>query len=149
MRNWYEHLATFGPVGYLPLPGTMGSLVSFPFVYLVHYFLTSFFVYGASVAILFIISVNVINRALITLNRTNDPSEIVLDEYIGLLITFWGIPFTIKWGIVGFFLFRIFDITKIGLSSFEKLPLGYGIVMDDVAAGIVSNLVLQLCMYLS
>ena len=51
--------------------------------------------------------------------------------------------------LMGFLLFRLFDITKpLGIKKIEALPGGFGIVMDDVVAALYANLVLQLCAFL-
>lgn len=149
MCVWYKRIATLGPIGYLHLPGTMGSLVSMGAVYLIHAISSSFVVYGIIILVSCVASIYIINKALVTLNHRHDPSEIVLDELVGILVTFWGIPLTFQWTLVGFFLFRIFDITKVGIGRLEQLPSGTGIVFDDVAAGIVSNLTLHLFIYFS
>lgn len=74
-----------------------------------------------------------------------DAPCIVIDEVVGLLWTMLYVPATILAVIIGFILFRFFDILKpfpVRLLE-DKLPGGYGVVGDDVMAGIYSNLVLQ------
>ncbi len=77
----------------------------------------------------------------------NDASVIVIDEFVGMQVTFFAIapsPLTV---LVGFLLFRIFDIAKpfpIGRS--QKIRGGYGVVIDDVIAGLYSYIILNIIM---
>ncbi len=73
-----------------------------------------------------------------------DAKPIVIDEFAGYLISVLFLPLHIGWLIAGFVLFRLFDILKPPpVSSFERLKGGLGVMMDDIAAGIISNLILQ------
>jgi phosphatidylglycerophosphatase A len=77
--------------------------------------------------------------------KSKDPGSIVIDEIAGMGVTFLAIPFNIYMAILGFFVFRFFDILKpFPVNYLEKrFTGGTGVVLDDVAAGIMSNLVLQ------
>lgn len=76
-----------------------------------------------------------------------DPGFIVADEVSGYLVTMAFAPVSVTSAIIGFFLFRLFDITKPPPARrFERLHGGLGIVMDDVAAGVYANVVLQVVM---
>jgi phosphatidylglycerophosphatase A len=80
-----------------------------------------------------------------------DAQCIVIDEVVGLLWTLFTVPPTILAVIIGFMLFRFFDIVKpfpVSLLQ-DKLPGGYGVVGDDVMAGIYSNLALQILIQFS
>src|SRR5690606_39029888 len=82
------------------------------------------------------------SRAVPLLGNT-DPSEAVIDEVIGQIITFLFIPFGVSWPFVlaGFILFRLFDIFKpYPIRSFEVLPGGLGICADDIVAGIYAGI---------
>jgi len=77
-------------------------------------------------------------------DKGNDPGIIVIDEIIGMLIALIAIPKTTFFLVTAFMLFRIFDILKpYPARRFEKLPAGWGIVFDDVIAGIYANLLIQ------
>jgi len=66
-----------------------------------------------------------------------DPGFVVIDEVIGQWIALLGIPFDWRHGLIALVLFRIFDITKpFPVRRLERLPGGWGIVFDDVAAGL-------------
>ncbi len=77
-----------------------------------------------------------------------DPSQVVIDEVAGQLITLAGAPVTFFPMLIGFILFRAFDIVKPPpVRQIEKLPGGTGIMMDDVGAGIYGWIVLQLLLH--
>lgn len=80
--------------------------------------------------------------------KSNDPSEIVIDEFVGTLITFLFIPINIKTIILGFLLFRFFDILKpYPIKKIEEIGGSAGIILDDVVAGIYANLMLRFLIY--
>ena len=77
-----------------------------------------------------------------------DPSFVVIDEVAGQLITLFLLPFSWKILIAGFILFRVFDVIKpFPARRAEKLHGGWGIMMDDVLAGLYGNILLQLTHY--
>ena len=123
-------------------PGTFGSILGLPLCFLlckidfpVAVLLTVIFVFFA---------IWIAQRAEKILN-TEDPGCIVIDEIAGILVTFTGLPFNIISVVFGFLIFRALDIWKpYPISWMERhLSGGAGIVMDDVAAGIFSNLLLR------
>ena len=74
----------------------------------------------------------------------SDPGAVVIDEVVGMLITLALIPMSWSMAVLGFFLFRAFDIVKpYPVRQLERLPEGWGIMADDVMAGIYSNLALR------
>jgi phosphatidylglycerophosphatase A len=74
---------------------------------------------------------------------SDDPHEVIIDECAGQLVTFLFIPLSLKTLILGFFLFRFFDIVKpYPIHKFESLDGSLGITMDDVAAGVFANIIL-------
>jgi phosphatidylglycerophosphatase A len=80
---------------------------------------------------------------------TKDNSTIVIDEIAGYLVAMFLIPHA--WGYVaaGFFLFRAFDIVKPWpLRSLERIPGGPGVMLDDLGAGVYTNVVLQIAAHL-
>ena len=153
-------VTTFG-VGYLPLaPGTWGSMVGVG-IYLLFgsfkdYVTTGFGSHGwtgAQIAA-WIHAVNLVVFLLFCLLgiwaasratklfKHKDPSQAVVDEVIGQLITFLFIPFDTHWYFVlsGFILFRIFDIWKpYPIDSLQNLPTGIGVCADDILAGVYAG----------
>jgi phosphatidylglycerophosphatase A len=75
-----------------------------------------------------------------------DPGPVVVDEVMGMVVTVAFLPVSIAGAIVGFFLFRVFDVVKPWPANrFEHLGGGLGIMADDLMAGIYSNLVVRVC----
>jgi phosphatidylglycerophosphatase A len=75
----------------------------------------------------------------------HDPAKVVVDEVIGVWIAMLGVPFSLLNLAVAFVLFRIFDIWKpLGIRQMERLPGGWGVMMDDVLAGIYSMILMHL-----
>ena len=124
--------STIGPIGYFPASGTFGSIIGFLFFII---FKPNLFL----VFILLIVSFFLINSALRHFNK-KDPSAIILDEFIGIIIALVFLPyFSFKLAIGLFFLFRFFDIAKpFPIYLFERLPYAFGVLADDFVAGLVS-----------
>ena len=73
-----------------------------------------------------------------------DPSRVVIDEVSGMCISLLFVPVTLKCVIVALVLFRFFDIVKpLFIKKMEIFPAGWGIMLDDVLAGIYANIILQ------
>ena len=137
-------IATGFGSGLAPLaPGTMGTLAAIPF-YLLLTFLAPpaylFILLGLTGAAVYL------SRAAEKLYAAKDPPCIVVDEVVGFLWTMLGVAPTLPGIILGFIFFRFFDIAKpFPVRTLQdKLPGGYGVVGDDVMAGIYSSLVLHL-----
>ena len=76
---------------------------------------------------------------------SKDPQHVVVDEVAGMCLTMVGQPITAISLLAGFILFRLFDIVKpFPIRRIERLPKGWGIVADDLAAGIYANVALLL-----
>lgn len=146
MRNkFFVDIATLGIIGYLPAPGTAASIFCLPLVYLISQ-LGSLLYLFSTLLILFI-SFFIADKALVAFKNA-DPPEIVIDELVGILITFLFIKVSILNLLLGLVLFRIFDIFKLGLKKVEKLPWCYGLILDDVLAGAYSCILLHLINHL-
>ena len=137
-------IATLGPFGYALAPGTVASILTLPLVHILQSYLSPR-IYVLLVIIFFVSSLAIVHTALQGLGRRHDPSEIVIDEVIGCLITFIMIPFNAKTAFIGLILFRFFDISKfMGIERVEKLFDAWGIILDDVVAGLLSNIILHI-----
>jgi phosphatidylglycerophosphatase A len=137
-------LATGFGVGYFPLaPGTAGTLVGIP----IYYFLSDIPspLYEITLMGFFFLSVWISENAEAFFGKKDDP-RIVIDEVMGFLITMLWLPKTILFIILGFFLFRFFDIVKpFPIRHLERqLKGGFGVVLDDVMAAIYANIILHL-----
>ena len=137
-------IATVGYCGYFPIaPGTVGSAAGLVFYLLVWWAQSPLFEAGL-ILLLFAVGV----WAGTTSERYFggiDPGPIVLDEVVGMLITLAFIPVGIAGALIGFFLFRVFDVLKpFPAGRFEKLHGGLGVMADDAMAAIYANIVLRL-----
>jgi phosphatidylglycerophosphatase A len=73
-----------------------------------------------------------------------DPSKVVIDEVAGMAIGLLFLPVNVKYLLCAFILFRFFDIVKpLYIRKMEALPSGWGIMLDDVLAGVYTNILLQ------
>ncbi len=135
--------ATFFYIGYIPLrPGTVGTVGAVGIFYLASGF--SLLSYSLFLLGFIIFSVWVSGEAEGFLGKA-DPAQIVIDEVCGYLVTMLYVAPSLTNIIIGFFLFRVFDIAKPPpLRKLERLPGGMGVVADDVFAGIYANIALQI-----
>ena len=141
-------LATGCYAGYIPIAsGTFGTLVAIPFCYLLSRLSP---VHGILFLGLFIGFAVWMSGKAEKVFKKKDSGLIVIDEMAGLLVTLFLIPWSVKSVVIGFFLFRLFDIVKpFPIRRLEtKLPGGWGVVGDDVLAGIYANAVLRLAIRL-
>ncbi len=141
-------LATGFGVGYSPIaPGTLGTLIAIP----AYYFLSEIPspLYEITLIGFFFLSVWISENAETFFGKKDD-RRIVIDEMIGFLITMLWVPKTIPFIIIGFLLFRFFDIVKPPpIRIMERARGGYGVVLDDVMAGVYANIVLQfICLFI-
>jgi len=138
-NNVFLLFVTLGPIGYLPYaPGTYGSA----FACILLYFFPSIFSYP-------LFSFIFVGASLIALNNIdfdgNDPGYVIIDEVAGMFVAMAGHTITFLSLLAGFILFRTFDIIKpFPIRQVEKLRRGYGILGDDIVAGVFTNLLLIL-----
>lgn len=141
-------LATFGYVGLFPIaPGTAGSAAALPVYVLVRMAGIPWLEVAVPLALL-AAGCWAGSVAETHYGRT-DPGYVVLDEVVGMLVTLLFVPVSVSGAIIGFLLFRLFDIVKpFPARQCERLHGGVGIMADDVVAGIYANLALRLVLYL-
>ena len=137
-------IATGCFIGKIPfVPGTFGSLAGI----LLCFILSKISVLAAILCIiLFIIfSIWIANGAEKILNK-KDPGSIVIDEIAGMTVTLIGLPFNVFYVTTGFLIFRILDITKPFPIRYidRRISGGAGIVFDDIAAGMIANVILRI-----
>jgi phosphatidylglycerophosphatase A len=129
--------------GFSPFaPGTAGTLVAIPIELLLSPIRSP--VYELTLLTFFFFSSWIAERAQNHWQKKDD-QRIVIDEIMGYFLTMLWIPKTILFISVGFFLFRLLDIVKpFPCRQLEKVRGGFGVVLDDVFAGIYANIGLQL-----
>ena len=141
-------LATGCYAGYVPVAsGTFGTLVAIPLCYLLSRVGP---VYAILILALFTgFAVWISGEAERIFNK-KDSGLIVIDEMAGILVTLFLIPWSVKSVVIGFFLFRLMDIAKpFPIRRLEtKLPGGWGVVGDDLLAGVYANVALRLAIRL-
>ena len=138
------NLATIGPLGKkLPAPGTFGSLFGLILGYLVLNVNLLFFIFVTIIVII----LGTISIKLYLKKQLKDPPEVIIDEVIGQLIALFPLNFFLSFGyielFIGFILFRFFDISKIWpICFFDHKKNTFGIISDDICAGIMSAIIL-------
>jgi phosphatidylglycerophosphatase A len=142
-------LATVGYVGHFPVaPGTAGSAVALPLYLLVR--MTGSPAVEVAVILVLLAAGCWAGTVAETHYARTDPGYVVLDEVVGMLVTLLFVPVSFAGAIVGFLLFRLFDIVKpFPARQCERLHGGVGIMADDVVAGIYGNLALRLIIWIA
>lgn len=142
------HFAAFGfGSGCSPkAPGTAGTLMAVPLYLLMQDWALPY--YLIMILITFALGVWLCGKASDALG-VHDHGGIVWDEFVGYWITMIAAPIGIGWIVLGFALFRLFDIWKPQPIKYldKHVQGGFGIMIDDVLAGIYALIVLQLISY--
>ena len=145
MKIWHIFLATGMGLGFSPLaPGTVGALGGCIIACLLRQYTTSHvFILAFLIILFFFLGVHSSNK--LEKDWGKDPSKVVIDEVVGMWISMLMIPSGWIYTIAAFVLFRFFDIYKpFFIRKMEKLKGGWGIMIDDVLAGIYANVIIQL-----
>jgi len=129
--------------GYSPVaPGTAGSLVGLALFWPLQRL--GLGLQGIVVVAAFVLGVVVAGDVARRLGR-KDPGIVVVDEVVGMWVSLLAVPFTPGAALAGFLVFRIMDVLKpFPARRLEGLPGGWGIMADDVMAGIYANAALRL-----
>lgn len=140
-RSLIRLIATFFFVGHLPfIPGTWGSLVGVLIYFLVRHNICLFL---SVFATLFFLGLYVSGKAEEIFGKKDD-KRIVIDEVCGILLLYLLIPPSRLYLIIGFMLFRLFDILKLyPAKKLERLPRSWGIMADDIAAALYSYIIIS------
>ncbi len=148
--RWAWTLATFFGAGLLrPGPGTYGSIAAvllwFGAAHLLHPTPTALAI-GTAAAALAAVAAGIPAATIVARESgREDPGHVVIDEVAGQLIALIAIPPDWQHAALSLLLFRLFDIFKPPpIRQLERLPNGTGIMLDDVAAGILALIVAQL-----
>jgi phosphatidylglycerophosphatase A len=136
-------VASCGYAGYFPFaPGTAGSAVGVLFDRFLRLTVPA---WTQGLAIVVLTIAGILAADLVEKDTHEDPSLVVVDELVGMLLSFFLLPLSWTGLVVGFLIFRFFDIIKpFPCRQSERLPGGLGIMADDVIAGLYTNLVLRL-----
>lgn len=140
-------IATFFGLGRFPFAsGTVASAATIPIAVLLALGGSALFLTGTALAIVIAFwSAGAAERAF----GLKDPHAVVIDEVAGQLVALAFVPLAPLTYAAGFFLFRVFDVLKpFPARRLERVPGGPGIVLDDLAAGLYANLLIQAGLYL-
>jgi phosphatidylglycerophosphatase A len=136
-------LATGCYVGYSPLvPGTTGTLAAIP----IYFFLSRFSPLSYMVIVLGFTYIAIwASDGAEVLLQSRDCRHIVIDEMVGFMVAMFMVPPTVRNILLGFFLFRALDIIKpFPIRTLEeRVRGGYGVVLDDIIAGVYANLIMH------
>ncbi len=147
-------------LGWLPIaPGTWGSLPPAVVFALLYYFGVPAVLISIVMAVLVLAGAVVCIKftpVVIAATGKTDPREVVADELAGQAVTFLAIPLLaagtvstsqiLTTAVLGFLLFRLFDIVKPWPGrKLEKLPEGWGVLADDLSSGVYAAIVLLVC----
>lgn len=139
-RKIVEIIASCFYVGFIPgAPGTYGSLFALLLI-------SQFSSLTKNYSILIFIVIGLIFSTLMEKQTgKEDDQRIVIDEFVGMLITFYYVTPNLLYLGIGFILFRLYDIYKpYPIMKVQKLPSGLGIMLDDIIAGVYARIVLHI-----
>jgi len=149
-ERWiWKGIATGGGLGYSPVaPGTAGALGALvPAFFILHYTCCPGWILGGLVVLFTLLGT--IASARLEPAWGKDPQTIVIDEVVGMWIALTGTGSGWITLAAGFLLFRFFDIVKpLGIRQAERLRGGFGVMADDILAGIYANVLLQIALKL-
>ena len=153
---FWKFIATGFGSGYSPIaPGTAGALVACLMLWGFHEFWPAFYGGveswpGLLLLICGFFFLGVKSAGEVEKEWGHDASKIVVDEMVGLWIAMLFVPFSLLNLTIAFVLFRIFDIWKpLGIRRMEKFNGGWGVMMDDVLAGVYSLIVMHLWLFVA
>lgn len=137
-------IATFGGLGYIPKgPGTFGALGALIIAFGVHRIVDSDYLFQIILSSLVVTSyISGVHAArLLEKEWGHDASRIVIDEAMGMWVSILLIPFSwLSWS-AAFIFFRFFDILKpLGIKKLDNLHSPHGVMLDDLLAGVYSNI---------
>ena len=144
MNSLLLQIAIFFGAGKSPkAPGTVGTLATIPLWFALSQL--GPFVYMAVTFLLVFVGVAAAN-AYEAISQKHDSKEIVIDEVVGFLITMTWLPVTWQSLLIGFVVFRFLDIVKPPpiRQLDQKVKGGFGVMVDDIAAGIIGSIFMQL-----
>ena len=141
-RKVAELIGTVFNIGKLPLaPGTWSSFFAVLVWYVFFRELNPKYFLLINIILFFLGLIS--SEIIIKNSNDHDPSKIVIDEWVGQWISLLFLPITFINAVIGFILFRFFDISKLKpVSYMEKIQGGWGIMLDDVLAGLLTLIIL-------
>lgn len=142
--KFYKTIASVGGIGYV---GKGGGTVAALFFCVIWLLLPAGYstTFWQVVVTFFIIAIGTWSSNVVDAVWGKDSSKVVIDEVAGMAITLLYVPQHITYMLAGLVAFRFFDIVKpLGIKKLEKWPKGWGVMADDVLAGLYASIVIQL-----
>ncbi|MBB1285032.1 phosphatidylglycerophosphatase A [Flavisolibacter sp. BT320] len=136
-------IATFFGVGYIQKgAGTLAAL----FCCVAWYFWLGQTGLATEISLLVLVFfLGVITATTVEKEWGHDSNRVVIDEVHGMLMALFLVPADWRYVLIAFVLFRFFDIAKpLGIRRMERQPKGWGVMLDDLLAGLYSNVILQI-----
>jgi phosphatidylglycerophosphatase A len=145
IKDIYDLAATVMGLGYFPVaPGTAGSFAGMVICLALHRSPVLYVIVFAALFAAGVVSAEKAEKRA----RQKDPSHVVIDEFACVFVAFFLMPVKPFVILAGFLLYRIFDVIKIPpMRTLEKIEGGWGIMLDDLAAGIYTNLILHALLF--
>ena len=145
--RWHLIFATVGGAGYIPLaPGSWGSLIGA----ILFWFLAPYptWILVLITAVVFFLGVWS-STSIENTTKTTDPGLIVIDEVAGMWFVLIFVPQSFVHYLYAFILFRIFDVLKPPpASQLQSVHMGWGVMLDDIAAGVYAVLLMLIGMWI-
>ncbi|MEO2198014.1 MAG: phosphatidylglycerophosphatase A [bacterium] len=147
VRRVLVGVATVGPCGFVPrAPGTVGSVAGVALFWVVR---SAHSLWLEAVVLIAVILVGVVAAfEAESKYERRDPGYIVIDEVAGMLLTLLAVPVGVGGVLIGFVAFRVFDVVKpFPARQAEALPGGWGVMVDDLVAGLYAQGALRLLLW--
>jgi phosphatidylglycerophosphatase A len=148
MMKLHKLIATFFGIGYLGKGGGTVAAAALCIIWLIIPWGRQPYLWQAIVTVL-VLAAGVWSGNVVDLEWGKDSNKVVIDEVAGMMLTLIFLPVSWKYAIAGLVLFRFFDIVKpLFIRKMEALPKGWGVMADDVLAGLYARLLMQLVVVL-
>lgn len=142
MKRLVKITTSFFYLGHSPfMPGTLGSLAGLLIYFVVK---DKFPIYAFSIVFLFMLGI-LFSAEAERIYKRKDAQMIVIDEACGMMLSLFLVPYNLWLAILGFILFRVFDILKPPPARrIEKFSGAFGVMFDDIIAAMYTNFILQI-----
>jgi phosphatidylglycerophosphatase A len=147
MKNWFPTMIATGLyTGYSPtVPGTVGTIPA----WLIAWFLIRDNTPALAIVTIVTFFVSVWSASAAEHVFGHDSRKIVIDEWAGMFVALLFVPVTLTNYLIAFVAFRAFDVIKLPpAAQSERLPIGWGVTMDDIVAGIQANVFTQIVIWI-
>jgi len=146
--RFHKITASVSGIGFLKGGGTYAAMLTVLAWYMVQNSLSAPHVFLQLIVTVMITALGIWNGNVVEKDWGKDSTRVVIDEVAGMCVSLVAVPVTIPYMLAGLLLFRFFDIAKpLYIRRMEQLPGGWGVMGDDILAGLYANIVLQIIVY--